>query len=511
MRTGAPARERTRRRAEAVQPARRARPSDGAAASSLKHAACGSDTRSVTQRAPASTPDVVPLSGVLSALSFALDLTEGQPMGHTLRACLIAMEIGDRLGLPLAQRRDLYYAALLKDVGCSSNSARVFALFGTDDRAMKSARMRVDWSRYFRAVFFGLAQAAPGASWGERARRIADLARRGPGVAAELVQLRCERGAEIVLTLGMGRAAAAAVRALDEHWDGRGHPHGLQGEAIPLEARILGLAQTLEVFAARGGPAAGLRVAHARRGRWFDPVAVDACHGLESRLGEWLALDTPSLHQAVREAEPGGAALLATHRTVDRVAEAFASVVDAKSPFTGAHSLRTAGVAVEIATALGWSAAERADLRRAALLHDLGKLAVPNRILDKPTALTAAEWEVMRLHAFHTERILEHIQGFEGFAFAAAAHHERLDGSGYCRGLRGAQIPDIARVLAVADVYDALSAERPYRAAMAPADALALMERDRGAGLHARVFDALRDCKLGGCVAAVDEDAREAA
>lgn len=432
-------------------------------------------------------------------------------MGHTLRACLIAMELGDRLGSPLAQRRDLYYAALLKDVGCSSNAARVFSLFGTDDRAMKSARMRVDWSQYFRAAFFGLAQAAPGASWGERAKRIASLAKQGPGVAAELVRLRCERGSEIVTTLGMGASAARAVRALDEHWDGHGHPDGLAGDAIPLEARILGLAQTLEVFTMRGGPAAGLQVIRERSGRWFDPVVVDACRGLEPLLRDWVAYDTAALHVAVREAEPGGAALLATHRTVDRVAEAFASVVDAKSPFTGAHSMRTAEVAVRLASELGWSAAERADLRRAALLHDLGKLAVPNRILDKPTALTAPEWEVMRLHAFHTERILSHIEGFEGFAFAAAAHHERLDGSGYCRGLRGLQIPQLAQVLAVADIYDALSAERPYRGPMAPGDALALMERDRGTGLHPEILDALRSCTLGACRSEPQDEAREAA
>ena len=432
-------------------------------------------------------------------------------MGHTLRACLIAMELGDRLGLPLAQRRDLYYAALLKDVGCSSNAARVFSLFGADDRAMKSARMRVDWSQYFRAAFFGLAQAAPGASWGERAKRIASLAKQGPGVAAELVRLRCERGSEIVTTLGMGAAAARAVRALDEHWDGHGHPDGLAGDAIPLEARILGLAQTLEVFTMRGGPAAGLQVIRERSGRWFDPVVADACRGLEPLLRDWMTFDTTALHEGVREAEPGGAALLATHRTVDRVAEAFASVVDAKSPFTGAHSMRTAEVAVMLAGELGWSAAETSDLRRAALLHDLGKLAVPNRILDKPTALTAPEWEVMRLHAFHTERILSHIEGFEGFAFAAAAHHERLDGSGYCRGLRGMQIPQLAQVLAVADIYDALSAERPYRGPMAPGDALALMERDRGTGLHAEILDALRSCTLGGCRPEPQDEAREAA
>jgi putative nucleotidyltransferase with HDIG domain len=428
---------------------------------------------------------------VLSALSFALDLTEGQPMGHTLRATLLAMEIADRLGLPLSQRRDLYYAALLKDVGCSSNAARVFALFGGDEREMKAERMRVDWSNYFRAARFAMAHAAPGASWFSRAQRIAELASQGPRVAAELVRLRCDRGAGIVRTLGFGDRAAEAVRTLDEHWDGHGHPDGRAGEAITLEARILGLVQTVEVFAHRGGGAAALAVARQRAGRWFDPVLVKACEGLDGQLDGWVELDTQSLHAVVREAEPGGAALLAHRAAVDRVAEAFAGVVDAKSPFTGAHSARVARIAEALAHGLGWDAAAVAEVRRAALLHDLGKLAVPNRILDKPTALTASEWEVMRMHAFHTERILEHIEGFEGFAYAAAAHHERLDGTGYCRGLCGGEVPGMARVLAVADVYDALSAARPYRGALDPVAALAVMERDRGTAFAPEVLEVL--------------------
>ena len=164
-------------------------------------------------RTPA--PDAVRLSDVFSALSFALDLTEGQPMGHALRTCLISQELGQRLGLTLGQQRDLYYASLLKDVGCSSNAAQVFALFGGDDRLTKGARMRVDWSNYFRAAFFPMAHAAPGSSWFERAARVATLARGGSRLAARLVHVRCERGAEIVTQLGLGPGAAEAVRSLD--------------------------------------------------------------------------------------------------------------------------------------------------------------------------------------------------------------------------------------------------------------------------------------------------------
>jgi HD-GYP domain-containing protein (c-di-GMP phosphodiesterase class II) len=445
----------------------------------------------VTPRARIPCPDTVRLSDVFSALSFALDLTEGQPMGHALRTCLIALELADRLGLTLFQRRDLFYAVLLKDVGCSSNAARVFALFGGDDRQTKGARMRADWSNYFRAAFFAMAHAAPGASWFERAGRIATLARGGPKLAAELVEVRCERGAEIVNQLGLGPGASAAVRALDEHWDGHGHPRGLRGDEIPIVARILTLAQTLEVFSVRDGIAPALALVQRRAGRWFDPLVASAATGMEPMLARWQSLATRELQEHVVDSEPGGAAMLAGPRVVDRVAQAFAEVVDAKSPFTGEHSQRTTQLAVSVAHQLGWTDPEIAELRRAGLLHDLGKLTVPNSILDKPAALTASEWEVMRMHSYYTERILEHVQGFEWLAFAAASHHERIDGSGYCRGLRGEQVPALARVLAVADVFDALSTRRPYRPALPTEQVLEIMERDRGAGLDPESFDAL--------------------
>lgn len=451
-----------------------------------------SDTGGVTLRARAPVANSVRFSDLLSALSFSLDLTEGQPMGHALRTNLIAMELGQRLGLSLHQQRDLYYAALLKDIGCSSNAALVFGLFGGDDRQAKGARMLVDWSNYFRAAFYAMAHAAPGASLFERTRRIAELARRGPRVASELVEVRCERGAEIVLQLDLGPAAADAVRQLDEHWDGRGHPRGLRGEEISILARVLTLAQTLEVFAMRGGVEHALALVRQRAGRWFDPLVASACSGVERDIAYWCTLDTHDLLKLVVEREPGGAALLAGPGATDRVARIFAEVVDAKSPFTGAHSQRVTEVAVSIAHERGWSEPDIAELRRAALLHDLGKLSVPNSILDKPGPLTPSEWEVMRMHSYFTERILEHISGFEWLAFASAAHHERLDGSGYCRGLRGDQIPELSRLLAVADIYDALSTRRPYRPALAPEDAITIMEQDRGTGLCPESLDALR-------------------
>lgn len=436
--------------------------------------------------------DTVRVSEVLSAMSFALDLTEGQPMGHALRTCLIGLRLGEALGLGVEDRRDLYYALLLKDSGCSSNSARVFELFGGDDRAAKHDLKRVDWADYLKAARFALAHASPGATWLERARRIAGLAGGGSRLAAELVATRCERGADIVRKLGFGPRVAEAVRSLDEHWDGLGQPRGLRGPEIPLLARVLCLAQSMEVFLVVDGPRGALDMVRARRGRWFDPALADAALRMEPELAAWRYLDERQLSAAVRDREPGDAALLAGPGALDRLALGFAEVVDAKSPFTAQHSYRMTGIALRLAMRLGYAESGLASLRRAALLHDIGKLSVPNSILDKPGPLTADEWNTVKLHPYYTLRILLHVRGFKQIAHVAASHHERLDGKGYFRGLSGAQIPLEAQILATADVFDALTTPRPYRPALPEDTALRLMERDRGTGICADCLDALQ-------------------
>ncbi|HEY6195826.1 MAG TPA: HD domain-containing phosphohydrolase [Candidatus Eisenbacteria bacterium] len=456
-------------------------------------------------------PENVLLTDVLAALSFALDLTEGQPMGHTLRANLISMELAARLDLPVDVRRDLYHAALLKDSGCSSNAAAVFEMFGGDDIAAKRARMVTDWSSDLRAALYALEHAAPGASWFERAKRVATLAKLGPRSAARLVQVRCERGAEIVTRLGFGAGAADVVRALEEHWDGHGHPLGLKGAQIPITARVLGLAQILEVFSAGSGPYAGLALVERRSGKWFDPAVVKACQGLEPLLARWIAMSTRELRDEIAQAEPGQDSMPVRTATLQHVAHVFAGIVDAKSAFTGAHSQRVAEVAVAVARQLGWGRDRVEETRSAALLHDLGKLSVPNSILDKPGALDPPEWEIMRMHALYTERILEHVKGFEWFAFASAAHHERMDGTGYCRGLEAASLPELSRVLAVADVFDALSTARPYRHALSPPEVFSIMERDGAKGYCPRCYDALKAVAGAGEFGAGEDDAAQAA
>jgi HD-GYP domain-containing protein (c-di-GMP phosphodiesterase class II) len=374
---------------------------------------------------------------------------------------------------------------LLKDAGCSANAERMAALFGADDREAKRTSKLTNWSSPVGAFAWSL-RTIPPREWIARLRAI----RAEGDVTRGFMAARCERGAEIARMLYLTDSTAEAIRALDEHWDGRGAPAGLQGEEIPLLARILCLAQTAEVFHAEGGVRAVRRVVRRRRGRWFDPSLVDALLGVCGDHAFWRALAVPD----VSAWEPSGdRRLLGDDARLDRITEAFARVIDAKSPYTARHSERVAEIAVGLGAQLGLGRTGLRDLRRAALLHDIGKLAISNRILDKPGRLGEDEFALIKAHPLYSLRILERADCFAPLAPLAAAHHEKLDGSGYPFGLAGDTLDLPMRVLAVADVYEALTALRPYRGPMAPQDALAVIRRDVPHKLDARVVAALED------------------
>jgi HD-GYP domain-containing protein (c-di-GMP phosphodiesterase class II) len=430
----------------------------------------------------------IALSGLIGALSYALDVTEGEPPGHAVRSCLIGMRLADELGLGAGARSDLFYALLLKDAGCSANSARMAALFAADDHEAKRTSKRVDWARPFSAFVWSLRTVAPGGPLRARADRL--LAIRDEGeVTRSLMQARCDRGAEIARMLGFSDATAEAIRALDEHWDGRGQPRGLHGTEIPLAARILCLAQTVEIFHAAKGVGAAYRVAAKRAGQWFDPTLVDALGALRADVGFWASLAEADLSGV----EPPDRALVADENRLDQIAGAFAGVIDAKSPWTRQHSDHACAIATGIAEVLGLEAAAVRDLRRAARLHDIGKLSISNRILDRPGRLTDEEYASVRQHPVITHRILERVPGFSELAPVASAHHERLDGSGYPHGLSAGDLTIPMRVLAIADVYEALTAERPYRPAWSSDRALEIIRLDVPQRLDHDAFAALKD------------------
>jgi putative nucleotidyltransferase with HDIG domain len=256
----------------------------------------------------------------------------------------------------------------------------------------------------------------------------------------------------------------------------------------------MGIAQAVEVELTRGGVQHAVEVLQSRAGTWCDPSLVADLVLAASGPDFWEGLDAEGdVHAVLAPLEPGDRLIVADETRLDRVAEAFARVIDAKSPYTARHSDGVARFAVLIAERLGFEPRDVRDLRRAGLLHDIGKLGVSSRILDKPGKLDDEEWRQMRRHPELTARILGQVEQLRDLAAMAAAHHERLDGRGYHLGLTAEQLGPSARVLAVADVAEALSADRPYRAGLAPDVVLDIIGRDAGTALDADAFVALRE------------------
>jgi putative nucleotidyltransferase with HDIG domain len=401
------------------------------------------------------------------------------------------MRLAEELQLTTADRSALFYALLLKDLGCSSNAAKIAYLFGADDRLIKRAARMIDWSKPIQCLKHCWSHCAPNGSTMQKLLRIASIARLGGKGAKQIAEIRCERGGEIARMLRLPEATALAITDLDEHWNGRGNPQGLRHDEISLLGRICCLAQTVEVFFAAYGLEAAIDVALQRRGQWFDPELVDALQTFKGETPFWNQLLSQSMIEDLSRWEPEDAVLLADEPCLDRVAEAFARVVDAKSPWTYQHSTRVAEIAVGVAQQFGQFPQLERDLRRAALLHDIGKLGVSNAIWDKPTRPSPQEYDEIRKHPVYTEQILQQVGAFKCLAEVAGSHHERLDGRGYHRGLHGEQIPWVTRVLTVADIFEALSAQRPYRDAISWDQIYEIMTEDAQRGVDPTCVEAL--------------------
>lgn len=433
------------------------------------------------------------LAELMAALSHALDLTEGQPPGHCIRCCFIGMRIADALGLPEAERRSLYFTLLLKDLGCSSNAARICELYLADDLGFKQ-RFKTVGPDLPSTLGFVFRETGTLAGWGARLKAIAQVLRKGGDMAQELILTRCTRGADIARQLRFDDAVAEGIRGLDEHWDGSGRPGHLSGEAIPLASRVALLAQVVDVFHTGGGPAEAQAEVARRRGTWFDPRLCDVFGSVSAERTFWMLLRAPGevLEDHVLALEPARVEHPLDDDYLDDIAAAFGSIVDAKSPYTAGHSQRVGRIADGIAQRLGLSEGERRSLRRGALLHDVGKLGVSNAILDKPGKLDADEWAAVRRHAEFTEAILGRIGPMRAMARMAAAHHEKLDGSGYPLGLDASRIAMPTRIITTADIFDAINAQRPYRGATPVDRTLEIMQGQVGTALDPACLDALR-------------------
>jgi HD-GYP domain-containing protein (c-di-GMP phosphodiesterase class II) len=430
------------------------------------------------------------LAELLGALSHALDMVEGQPPGHCVRSCWIGIHVGQEIGLDEMQIWELYYALLLKDLGCSSNAARICRLFLTDDLAFKRDVKTID-SSLPQALRFVLSHTGLKAGLAERFRTLVSVFIKSGEIARELVETRCQRGADIARKMRFSEAVALGIQNLDEHWDGGGQPLNLRGEDIPVYSRIALLAQVVDVFQVANGVEPAKRAVADRSGTWFDPHLAAAFERVAAKPYFWDMLRSPKLQQAIFALEPAQHSSIVDEDYLDDISAAFAQVVDSKSPYTNGHSERVTIFADLIAEQMGFTAEQRRWLKRASLLHDIGKLGVSNSVLDKPGKLDPDEWKAMQKHAAYTETILSRISVFGDLAAIAAAHHERLDGKGYPRGLKGEQITLETRMITTADIFDALTADRPYRTAMPVSTALSLMTEMVGTQVDAACFNAL--------------------
>jgi len=427
------------------------------------------------------------LAELLAALSLGIDLGFGQPMEHVLRQCRIALRMGEILGLDESSRATLYYTALLVNVACHTD-AHEQAHWCGDDIAMKSNKYKYELGS-LRGTVDMLRLLGSGNPPLQRLRVALDFAVSGhkdmDGTIERHAQLARALGEELELSDDVLEALAGSY----ERWDGAGWPGKLAGDAVPLASRISQLAEFMEVAHRAGGIAAAQKVASARSGSQFDPNLVDLIrvdgekvfHGL-NEIDAW---------NAVIDAEPALAADL-TDEQCDRALRAIARYVDLKTPYLLGHSEAVAERAADVATRLGMSDQDISRVRHAGLVIGFGRLGVSNAIWDKPGPLSAGDWERVRMWPYFTGRMLGQSEFLAPIGTAAAQHRERLDGSGYPRGLSGSAIPLPSRVLAVVDAYQAMREMRPHRRALTPDEAAAVLRAEVGAGrMDGDVVDAL--------------------
>jgi HD-GYP domain-containing protein (c-di-GMP phosphodiesterase class II) len=434
-----------------------------------------------------SAADAPSRAELLAALSVAIDLGLGQPAEHMLRAAMIATRLADRLGLSRAQRDCVYYTTLIMWIGCHADSHEYARWFG-DDIAVRHDSYLVDWSGlpYLRFLAGNVGRGQPLMN---RLTIMATLFANARGQLSRLIHSHCTSAALLADRIGLGPDVQAALGFAFERYDGGGLPDGAHGEQIPIQMRVAQLADMIEVHHRAYGVDGAVAMARSRRGGQFDPRVVDvfARHADAILAGPpagdaWAAAlrEAPDRHQRVDD------------RALDALLVALGDFVDLKCPFTLGHSREVARLAGDAALAVGVDADTAALARRAGHVHDLGRIGVSNQIWSKQGALSAAEFERVRLHPYLTVRILSQVRGLGRLAEVAGNHHESLNGSGYPRGLAGAALTVPDRVLAAAVSYQSAREPRPYRDGMGPdAAARRLRERVRAGELDPSAVEAV--------------------
>ena len=412
----------------------------------------------------------LPLTELLGSLSLATDVGTGQPLGHGLSTSLLAVEVARELGCDDAQIRHVQQVSLIRFLGCTSDSNDTARMSGGDDLSFMKRFAPAHMGTKSEATRAMIRAVGSGQSAPRRGRLIAAALTHNPASDAGGLAAHCEVGAMLARRLGVDAEVVVALEHAYERWDGTGEPAGLAGGEIPLETRIAVVARDADLFARRGE--AVVEVLRERRGKAYDPHIVDIVTKLDisGREADW---------DEVLAAEPEPRAMV---QDVDHSLAVIADYVDLKSPWIRGHSRAVADLAQRAGKLLGMTGDQVRDLRRGALVHDVGRIGVENGIWDKPGPLATPEWEKVRLHPYLTERVLSRCTALAELGEIASSHHERSDGSGYHRRMSADQLSNAGRLLAAADVMAALTADRPHRARFDTSEAARMLEAEAAAG-----------------------------
>ncbi len=421
-------------------------------------------------------PQPLRLTELLMAIALATDLGTGQPMGHAFHTCCVGVTLAKELGCSQEEIGTVHQVALLRFLGCTADATELAKVAGGDDRrfvanmspvAMGNSRESI--KQFIRSL--GPDQTLP--------RRLSLIVRglTDPGGAGRAMTTHCEVASLLTRRLQLGESVVDALAHGFERWDGNGYPDGLRGEEIPLATRVAIVARDADLFFRSGhDPTVQLQE---RSGHAYDPAVVAAF--LDAGPSAIQQIEEGDEWIAVLDNEPSPVAFIHDDK-LDVTLNVFADFTDLKSPWLRGHSPAVADMAEAAAKLFGLEHDQCHQLRQAGLLHDIGRVGVPNGIWDKAGSLTTTEWEQVRLHPYYTRRILERCRPLQLLSEPAASHHERLDGSGYDRGIGEHQLSISARILAASDVFIAATADRPYRPAMTRDQAAKLLEAETQAG-----------------------------
>jgi HD-GYP domain-containing protein (c-di-GMP phosphodiesterase class II) len=418
------------------------------------------------------------LADLLGGLSIAADLGFGLPPEEAMRSCLIATALARQQRLAEDEVADTFYTALLMHVGCSALSHETAAAFG-DDRVLMSAAAKTNVADPADIAGTLLPELTRGRSAAERSRLEHYTLTQGQEFGRRFDTGSCEVGSATAKRVGLGPRVERGLREAVEWWNGDGPPRGLRGEEIALPARIARAATDAARFDHLGGSEAAAEALRRRSGGILDPSLVEAFAANADRLLAEAHAGDP--RERILEAEPEPVVEIDVTE-LPKVAAAFGDLADLKTPWTHGHSGGVARLAEAAAQSLRLDAQNVLRLAVSARLQDLGRLAVSNAIWEKRGPLTRAEWEQVRMHPYHSERILASSGTLEPMARVAGMHHERLDGSGYHRGCRARELSAAARVVAAADAFQAMAEERPHRQARSAEQAGEELQREVRAG-----------------------------